>query len=131
MKKMLIVVLGAFILAGCVERRINISTNPEGAIVWLNDKEVGKTPLRLPFTWYGDYDVVVRKEGYSTLKTHIKLKRPWYQIPPIDLFAETLWPGMVYDEHKFEFELTPMETPNTKEIIDRALKMRERAKENE
>lgn len=130
-KKVLIVMYISFsflcittILTGCVERRLTIKTEPADAIIWLNDKEVGRSPVRLPFTWYGDYDIIIRKEGYNTLKTYIKLKRPWYQIPPIDLFAEVLWPGIIYDEQVFEFKLKPITPPNTEKLLEQAKEMR-------
>jgi len=63
---LLLLMLG---LGGCVERYISITTKPAGAIVWLNDEEVGATPVTVPFTWYGEYEVVVRQAGYKTLKT--------------------------------------------------------------
>lgn len=42
---------------GCVERTITITSEPSGALVHLNDEEVGRTPLTVPFTFYGVYDV--------------------------------------------------------------------------
>ncbi|MEX0776779.1 MAG: PEGA domain-containing protein [Phycisphaeraceae bacterium] len=49
-------------LAGCVERTISITSEPSGALVHLNDEEVGRTPLIVPFTFYGVYDVRVEHE---------------------------------------------------------------------
>src|ERR1051326_773674 len=46
------------LLPGCVERTMKIPSRPAGAIVYVNDEEVGKTPVKLSFTWYGDYDLV-------------------------------------------------------------------------
>ena len=65
----LITALTIISLNGCVERFITVTSKPAGAIVWLNDEEVGVTPVTVPFTWYGEYGVVLRKEGYQTLKT--------------------------------------------------------------
>src|SRR6202000_2421377 len=50
------------LFSGCVERKITIGSAPAGAIVTLNDEEVGRTPVTVPFTWYGDYDIVLRLE---------------------------------------------------------------------
>ncbi len=49
-------------LTGCVERTISISSEPSGALVHLNDEEVGRTPLTVPFTFYGTYSVRVTHE---------------------------------------------------------------------
>src|SRR5688500_18580755 len=54
---------------GCVVREMVIDSEPRGALVYLNDQEIGRTPLTKEFTWYGTYDAVVRLEGYETLKT--------------------------------------------------------------
>ena len=51
--------------AGCVRRTLMVRTEPEGARVFLNDYEVGTSPVSVDFTWYGDYDVIVRKDGYA------------------------------------------------------------------
>lgn len=51
-------VLGCMVAGfGCVERTITITSEPSGALVHLNDEEVGRTPLTVPFTFYGVYDV--------------------------------------------------------------------------
>ncbi|HQI29243.1 MAG TPA: PEGA domain-containing protein, partial [Sedimentisphaerales bacterium] len=47
--------LTGVLLTGCVERRLTIYTEPPGAIVTLNDQEIGVSPVTVPFNWYGDY----------------------------------------------------------------------------
>lgn len=81
------VLVGAF---GCVERRLLITSEPSGALVYLNDQEVGRTPLEVPFTWYGTYDVRLEREGYRTLQTQQTAEQPWWEKPGPDLFAEAL-----------------------------------------
>ena len=48
--------------AGCVERLITVTSQPSGSLVYLNDEEVGRTPVTVPFTFYGVYDVRVEHE---------------------------------------------------------------------
>jgi hypothetical protein len=55
--------------AGCVERELVAESEPSGALVSLNDLEVGRTPLGREFQWYGTYDATVRQDGYETLRT--------------------------------------------------------------
>lgn len=119
--------IGTLGVVGCVERRVTVNTEPKGALVYLNDKEVGRTPVTVPFEWYGDYDVIIRKEGYETIKTHEKVTKPWYQYFPIDFFAEILWPATIYDEHYMDFDLKRYEPTDTKELGERALEMRSQA----
>lgn len=114
--------------AGCVERTMTISTQPPGARVFINDEEVGRSPVRRAFLWYGDYEIVLRKDGYETLKTSVWLNPPWYQVPPIDLVSETLVPGTIKDEHILPtFELKPAVVPAADEVVQRALELREQA----
>jgi len=75
---------------GCVRRTLTINSDPQGALVYLNDAEVGRTPVSVDFLWYGDYDVILRKEGYATLQTNERVNEPWYQVPPIDFREELL-----------------------------------------
>jgi len=125
-----VVSLGLVVVSlGCVERTVTITTEPSGALVWLNDKEVGRTPLTESFQWYGDYDVVIRKEGFKTLKTHEKLKAPWYQYPPIDFFAEILTPATIHDDHAWYFQLERSEPVSQKQLLERAAETKAEAAE--
>jgi len=114
-------------VVGCVRRTITITTEPPAALVYLNDQEIGRSAVTTDFLWYGDYDVIIRKEGYKTLKTNWDIKPPWYQVIPIDFVAEVLWPGYLHDEHARHFTLEPAELPTQEELIERALETRKRA----
>ena len=115
-------------LVGCVERIAKIQTRPSGAVVLINDEEVGVSPVKFAFTWYGDYDIILRKPGYETLKTHYRLDAPWYQWSPLDIVSETLIPVMIRDEHTLPpFELQPTQTPTVEEVVQRATELRDQA----
>lgn len=120
--------LGCVVLPGCVERIMRISTDPEGARVIVNDEEVGLSPARTAFTWYGDYDIIIRKQGYKTLKTSYVVQAPWWQLPPFDLFTEVFLIGTLRDEHELPtYTLEPAETPPATEVVQRAVDMRSQA----
>ncbi len=53
---------GMAVAGGCVERTIHITSDPSGALVHLNDEEVGRTPVTVPFTFYGVYSVRLTQE---------------------------------------------------------------------
>lgn len=112
---------------GCVRRTLTINTDPQGALVYLNDAEVGRTPVSVDFLWYGDYDVIVRKEGYATLQTDERINEPWYQIPPFDFFAEVLWPGRIHDQRSVSYVLEPAVAPDREELLQRAEALRDEA----
>ncbi len=83
--------------------------------------------VTIDFLWYGDYDVIIRKEGYQTLKTNWEVNPPWYQVIPFDFFAEVLWPGHLHDKHSRHFTLDPAEVPTQEELVKRAEEIRQRA----
>ncbi|MFQ5806800.1 MAG: PEGA domain-containing protein [Phycisphaerae bacterium] len=115
-------------LGGCVERTMKIDSDPQGARVFVNDEEIGVTPARFSFLWYGDYDILLRKDGFETLKTHYRVDPPWYQYPPIDLIAECLIPSTIKDEHVLPtYRLASMRVPPLQEIVERAVDLREHA----
>jgi len=107
------------LVAGCVERRLTINTDPQGALVILNDEEIGISPVKVSFEWYGDYWVRVSKEGYQTLNTHRELKAPWYDYFPFDFFA-MLNPKRTVDTYEWTFELSPQKQPTAEELIQNA-----------
>src|SRR3954462_11401197 len=74
-------------LGGCLERRVSISSDPSGAVVYANDVELGRTPLEAAFTYYGTYDVRVEKEGFEPRGVRAKARAPIYESPPVDLLA--------------------------------------------
>ena len=113
------------VLGGCVERRLRIESEPSGAIVYVSDVEVGRTPLTLPFTWYGDYDIMLRKEGYATLKTHEPIAPPWYDMPPLDLFSAVA-PWTYRVRREFRYELRESDIPRDAELIGRARELQEK-----
>ena len=92
-------------LTGCVQRTISITSEPDGALVHLNDEEVGRTPLQVPFLFYGTYDVRLEKEGFKPLWTKQKTKAPWREAPDPDLIAEMIPNNKVEQQWHFDLEL--------------------------
>lgn len=78
-------VLLAAALGGCAQKIIEITTEPSGALVTLNDVPVGRTPLQTEFTYYGDYDIQIRKDGFEPIRTKATASTPIYERPPLDL----------------------------------------------
>ena len=123
----LTLLLGMTAAGGCVQRTLQIDSSPPGALVYLNGEEVGRTPMRKEFLWYGTYDVELRKEGYQTLKRPTQVWAPWWQWPPIDLFAEML---PLEDRHAARFRMKPVTEVQTDEdqVLGRAVATRKRLK---
>jgi len=98
-------------LGGCVERKLTINTEPQGALVVLNDEEIGESPVTVSFEWYGDYDVRI---------SHRELKGPWYDMFPFDFFAQLIVPNRIVDSYEWTFELSPQKQPTREELIQDA-----------
>lgn len=109
--------------AGCVEREWTLRTEPAGAIVWVSGVEKGRTPVTIDFTWYGEYEVIFRKEGYETLKTTVKLDPPPYEYLGADFFSE-IAPWTYHDRRETLHTLNPRKDPPTDELIRRAEQLR-------
>jgi hypothetical protein len=123
-----VVILALASATGCIERTVSINTEPQGATVFLNDEEVGQTPIRVPFTWYGDYDIIIRKDGFETVQTHHRIHTPWYQYPFIDIVSECFVPFTIHDDHVVDtFALQKYEAPVKDELLYRSGEMRARA----
>ena len=121
-------VLVLAMVVGCVERTVGINTEPQGATVILNDQEVGKSPVKVPFTWYGDYDIILRKKGYQTIQTHHRIRSPWYEYPLIDFFSETMMPFTIHDDRVLEtFVLHDFQRPAKEALLERADQLRAEA----
>lgn len=114
----------ATLLAGCVERQLTIVTEPPGAMVALNDEQIGVSPVTVSFNWYGDYWVRLSKDGYQTLDTHRELKGPWYDHFPFDFVVQIADPTRVVDTYEWTFELEPKQYPTREELIDQARALR-------
>lgn len=118
-------VLLTVLATGCVERTINITSTPSGALVYLNDQEVGRTPLVTPFTYYGVYDVRLEKEGYQPMWTSERAAPPWWEYPGPDLVAEAIPDAeSTLNWHFFLLPAEPSEDVDADMLIDRAEQLR-------
>lgn len=93
---------------GCVLRTLEVKSKPAGAVVYLDDQAVGKTPLTLPFDYYGTRAIRVAKPGHHPHQGEVELAAPWYEWFPLDFFSEILWPGVIRDRHHYAVELRPV-----------------------
>ena len=112
---------------GCVRRTLTITTDPPNARVYLNDEEVGRSEVTTDFLWYGDYRVTLRKQGYQTLERNWQVDPPWFELVPLDFFAEVLWPGQLHDKHERHFSMVEAVETSADDVLSRAEELRRRA----
>ncbi len=116
-----LIVVSAF-LCGCVERTISITSDPPGALVWLNDREVGRTPIEVEFLHYGKYDVRLRLNGYESMLTFGDANPPWWDGLGADFFAEIM-PADLHSQISWHYVLEPINN-DLGALIERANNLR-------
>ncbi len=98
--------LAVLALAGCVEQRLVIRSNPPGARAFVNGQLAGETPVTIPFAWYTNYQIHVEHSGYLPVDVRETVRSPWYLWIPMDAVTEAL-PWRVVDQRQFAYELAP------------------------
>ncbi len=117
--------LAITLLAGCVERRFVIESDPPGALVLMNGQPIGATPVDGHFLYYGKYQFTLIKDGYETLQVEEKFRPPWYEYVPIDFLAENLYPGNIEDVRRPNiYRLSPRMQPRTDALFGQAEQLR-------
>ena len=80
--------LATVLCAGCVRRTIAITSTPSDALVFVNDREVGRTPCEVDFLFYGEYDVRLKHEGYESIVGSGTASAPVWDFIGADLLVE-------------------------------------------
>jgi hypothetical protein len=122
----IIVLIGLLLLpaGGCVRRRLNVRSNPPGALVYVDNQQIGTTPCSVDFTYYGTREIRLIKPGYETLTVNQPIPTPWYQIPPLDFVSENLTPAKIRDNRTVTFDMAPQIIVPTEQLLDRANQLR-------
>jgi hypothetical protein len=107
-------------LAGCVERRYTIRTEPPGALAIVNGEEIGPTPVSRSYVYYGPREITLIADGYQTQTIIQPMKRPWYDNYITEFFSENLIPWTIRDEREFVYQLQPAAVPSAEDLGARA-----------
>jgi len=89
-----VVLLVACTAAGCsTQRTLTIDSAPSGARIWVNGTlHPQPTPVDVPFTHYGRFDVRLEKEGYRSVATELEIPTQPDGYPVVDLVLEAFAP---------------------------------------
>jgi hypothetical protein len=122
-----IVMLAGLMLlpGGCVRRRLNVRSNPPGALVYVDNQQIGTTPCSVDFTYYGTREIRLIKPGYETLTVNQPIPTPWYEFPPLDFISENLVPNKIRDNRTVSFDMAPQLIVPTEQLLDRARQLRQ------
>jgi len=102
-------------------------SNPPGAMVSLDGKELGRTPISTNFTHYGKREFRAVKQGYETKTVLLPVRAPWYQWVGFDFVSEVLLPGKLIDHKYYELDLQPEQAVSGRELVARAEEFRQTA----
>lgn len=121
--------LAVVFLSGCngVRRRLTITSNPEGATVYLNDREIGQTPISQNIVYSGTYKIRLAKEGMETKTVMHDVRTPWYLWPGVDFISENLVPGEIRDNQSCHVDLSGKRVIPDNELYESAVAMRSEA----
>jgi len=111
-------------LTGCVERRYTIRSDPPGALVVVNNEEIGRAPVSRSIVYYGDRDVTLTLDGYQTMHVVQPIKAPWYDNLLTEFFTENVIPWTLRDERDYTYKLNPATIPATGDLMARGENLR-------
>lgn len=110
---------------GTVRRRLNVNSNPPGALVYVDNQQVGTTPCSIDFIYYGTREIRLIKPGFETLTVNQPIPAPWYEYVPLDFVSENLTPTKIRDNRTVTYNLAPQLVIPTQELVDRANQLRQ------
>lgn len=119
--------LASCLLAGCVERRFVITTDPPGAIV-VDEKGVpiGAAPVDRSWIYNGTYEFRLIKDGFQTQVVRENVSPRWYEYFPLDFFAENVVPWTFRDIRRFHYQLTPLPLIPPETVLQQGQQLRQR-----
>lgn len=94
-------------LGGCVERTLLFTSDPIGAHVTVNGKDVGVTPVTIPFIHNQRFEYRIEKDGYRSVTGDVTTPSTWDSRPGPDFFAENL-PGHIRRQTVRHVALDPL-----------------------
>jgi hypothetical protein len=114
--------------AGCVRRRLNVRTNPPGALVYVDNQLIGTTPCGVDFTYYGTREIRLVKPGFEPMAINQPIPTPWYEYPPLDFISENLVPSRIRDNRTVMYDLQPQMIIPPHALVERGDQLRRDAK---
>lgn len=103
---------------------MTVCSDPPGALLLVEGREVGYTPVSLDFTYYGTRELTLVKDGYETLKVMQPVPAPWYQAPVVEFFSDNLLLHHKTDRHMFRYAMQPARIVPNDELLQRGEMLR-------
>ena len=118
-----------FAASACqAQRTLVVTSEPDGAEVRLDGRNVGTTTVEIEFEHYGTRRVTLYLDGYLNHSEVIEMHPPWYGRFPLDLFSEVLIPVGWRDRHAvhatLEAGLSVISAPELRSVLERSEELR-------
>jgi hypothetical protein len=126
---LILLALATALCTGCVRRTVIVTSTPSGALVYLNDREVGRTPVEVDITYYGRYDVRLVHDGYEPVQTFADANPPVWDMAGPDLLAEVA-PLDLQSKIAWHFDLEPVDA-DPEQLAERARALRDTLSEED
>lgn len=107
---------------GCVRRTISITSTPSEALVFVNEREIGRTPCEVDFLFYGEYDVRLKLDGYESIVGSGTASAPFWDFIGADLVSE-MAPLDLESRVEWHFTFVPADA-SFPSLLERAHSMR-------
>jgi hypothetical protein len=114
------------LVAGCVDRRFLVETDVPGAQVYVDGKLIGASPADAQWEYAGCRRFTAVAPGYEPLVQDVNFAAKWYEFPPLDFFAEVLWPFRIEDRRLVQLHLEPTRPVNEAALVGAADGLRAR-----
>ena len=122
--KLFIILLTLVAACGCVQRRLQIRSQPEGAFVSIDRQGVGLTPISVPYTYYGTREIQLEKDGFKTVRVRQDIRPPWFERFPVSLFSNHLAGREIRDDRLLDFTMQPKQQVSEGILLERANDLR-------
>ena len=90
----------------------------------IDRRQIGLTPLSVPYTYSGTREIQLEKDGYKTVKVQQRIDPRWYETFPVSFITENFWPREIRDERLLEFQMEPKTQVQENLLLDRANDLR-------
>jgi len=110
--------LMALVATGCLaERRLVVETTPPGALVELDWKPVGRTPVEVVIDHLGKHRLLVTLDGYDPVLRDVEFEDTWKNSFPADIFTELLYPFPEDEVLHVELTLSPRSETTAVDLV--------------
>jgi hypothetical protein len=123
-KLILLLLVGMVCSTGCVQRRLVVKSQPEGALVTVDNQVVGQTPLSVPFVYYGTRQIRLEREGYQTVNVKERFRPKWYDTFPFSFLSNNFAMREIRDTRVLDFQLEPKANVEENQLLNRANELR-------